>query len=168
MTWSNSDLAALVEPDRVHRKAYVDPEIFDLEMERIFERLWIYIGHERQVKEHGDYYLAQVGRQPMIMVRDHNGEIHVLYNRCPHRGAQLCTARKGNAGKLFRCSYHAWTFALDGKMDSLPAASGYEGTRFDMSDPEFHMRKPPRGDNYRGCWFASLAEDGPLLEAHLG
>ena len=168
MTWSNSDIAALVEPDRVHRKAYVDPEIFDLEMERIFERLWIYIGHESQVKEPGDYYLAQVGRQPMIMVRDHNGEVHVLYNRCPHRGAQLCTARKGNAGKLFRCSYHAWTFALDGKIDSLPAANGYEGTRFDMSNPEFHMRKPPRVDNYRGCWFASLAEDGPNLEPHLG
>ena len=168
MTWSESEIAALVEPDRVHRKAYVDPEIFDLEMERIFERLWIYIGHESQVKNPGDYYLARVGRQPMMMTRDWNGEINVLYNRCPHRGAQICSARKGNAGKLFRCSYHAWMFELDGRLESVPGAKGYEGTRFDISSPDFHIRKAPRADNYRGFWFASLAEDGPDLKTHLG
>ncbi|MDE0334894.1 MAG: Rieske 2Fe-2S domain-containing protein, partial [Defluviicoccus sp.] len=168
MTWSENEIAALVEPDRVHRKAYVDPGIFDLEMERIFERLWIYIGHESQVKNPGDYYLARVGRQPMLMTRDLNGEINVLYNRCPHRGAQICSARKGNAGKLFRCSYHAWMFELDGRLDSVPGAKGYEGTRFDPNDPAFHLRKAPRAENYRGFWFASLAGDGPDLETHLG
>ena len=99
MSWSDGEISALVEPDRVHRKAYTDPDIFELEMERIFEKLWIYIGHESQVKKPGDYYLARVGRQPMVMTRDQDGQIHVLYNRCPHRGAQLCTARKGNAGR---------------------------------------------------------------------
>jgi phenylpropionate dioxygenase-like ring-hydroxylating dioxygenase large terminal subunit len=168
MTWSNNDISALVEPDRMHRLAYVDPEIFELEMERIFERQWIYIGHESQVPNPGDYYLALVGRQPMMMTRDHNGEINVLYNRCPHRGAQLCTARKGNAGKLIRCSYHAWMFELDGKLESVPASKGYDGTGADLTGPEFQVRKAPRVDNYRGFWFASLAEDGPDLEPHLG
>ena len=91
-----------------------------------------------------------------------------MYNRCPHRGAQICSARKGNAGKLFRCSYHAWMFELDGKLDSVPGAKGYEGTRFDPNDPAFHLRKAPRAENYRGFWFASLAEDGADLETHLG
>lgn len=168
MPWSDSELAALVEPDRMHRKAYVDAEIFELEMERIFERNWIYIGHESQVPEPGDYYLAQVGRQPMMMTRDHHGEINVLYNRCPHRAAQLCTARKGNAGKLIRCSYHAWMFELNGKLESVPAVKGYDGTAFDIDNPEFHVRKAPRADNYRGFWFASLAPEGPELETHLG
>ena len=168
MNWSDSEIAALVEPDRVHRKAYVDPDIFELEMERIFERLWIYIGHESQVKKPGDYYLAQVGRQPMMMTRDRDGQIHVLYNRCPHRGAQICTARKGNAGDLFRCSYHAWMFELDGLVESVPAESGYQNTRFDKDDPAFSMRKAPRADNYRGFWFASLTAEGPGLDAHLG
>ena len=168
MPWSNSDIAALVEPDRMHRMAYVDPDIFELEMERIFERQWIYIGHESQVPNPGDYYLAQVGRQRMMMTRDHDGGINVLYNRCPHRGAQLCTARKGNAGKLFRCSYHAWMFELDGRLESVPAASGYDNTRLNPEDPEFHVRKAPRADNYRGFWFASLADEGPDLETHLG
>jgi len=168
MSWSDDEIAALVEPDRVHRKAYVDQEIFDLEMERIFERLWIYIGHESQVKNPGDYYLARVGRQPMLMTRDKDGQIHVLYNRCPHRGTQLCSARKGNTGSSIRCSYHAWLFELDGRIKSIPAVEGYEGTAFNMDDPAFHVRKAPRVDNYRGFWFASLAKDGPDLETHLG
>jgi len=168
MNWSDSDIAALVEPDRVHRKAYVDPDIFDLEMERIFERLWIYIGHESQVKNPGDYYLAQVGRQSMMMVRDRDGEIHVLYNRCPHRGAQMCTARKGNAGDLFRCSYHAWMFELDGRLESVPAENSYDNTGFSKNDTAFHIQKASRADNYRGLWFASLADEGPDLEPHLG
>ena len=168
MTLSNSELAAMVEPDRMHRLAYVDPDIFELEMERIFERQWIYIGHESQIPNPGDYYLARVGRQPMMMTRDHDGNINVLYNRCPHRGAQLCTARKGNAGKLFRCSYHAWMFELDGKLESIPAVRGYDDTNLSPDDPEFHVRKAPRADNYRGFWFASLVDEGPDLETHLG
>ena len=168
MSWSDSDIAALVEPDRVHRKAYVDPDIFELEMERIFERLWIYVGHESQVKNPGDFYLARVGRQPMMMVRDRRGDIHVLYNRCPHRGARICSARRGNAGDLFRCSYHAWMFELDGRLESVPAENGYAGTRFDRDDPAFRLRPAPRADNYRGFWFASLAAEGPDLETHLG
>ena len=75
MTWTNEEIAALVEPDRAHRKAYIDPDLFDLEMERIFENAWVYVGHESQVKNPGDYYLARIGRQPMMMTRDHNGEI---------------------------------------------------------------------------------------------
>ena len=168
MNWTNDKISALVESDRAHRKAYVDEDLFDLEMERIFERLWVYIGHESQVKNPGDYYLARVGRQPMMMTRDHNGEIHVLYNRCPHRGAQLCTARKGNAGRRIRCSYHAWFFDLDGRLDQIPASEGYDGTNLKMDDPEFQVQKAPRVDNYRGFWFASLTEDGPSLEGHLG
>ena len=168
MQWTDDKIAALVEPDRVHRKAYVDQEIFDLEMERIFEKSWIYIGHESQVKNPGDYYLARVGRQPMMMTRDEDGQIHVLYNRCPHRGAELCSARKGNAGRTIRCSYHAWLFQMDGRIESIPAPEDYEGTRFNKDDPAFHVRKAPRAANYRGFWFASLASDGPDLETHLG
>ena len=78
MSWTNKQIAGLVEPDRAHRKAYTDPEIFDLEMARIFERTWIYIGHESQIKNPGDYYLAQVGRQPVIMIRGQNDEVGVL------------------------------------------------------------------------------------------
>ena len=80
-----ADFSKLVEPDRVRREVYVDPDIFELEMQRIHERYWIYCGHESQVPKPGDYYAVQIGRQPMLMVRGADRKVHVLYNRCPHR-----------------------------------------------------------------------------------
>ena len=83
-------LSEYVEPDRVRREVYTDPAIFELEMQRIHERVWIYCGHESQVPKAGDYYAVQIGRQPMVMVRGADGKVNVLYNRCPHRGNMMC------------------------------------------------------------------------------
>ena len=101
------DVEKLVEPDRVHKHVYTDQAIFDAEMEKIWERTWVYCGHESQVKSPGDYYAVTIGRQPMIMVRQDDGSVRVLYNRCPHRGVQLVGNQHGNTGTSFVCSYHA-------------------------------------------------------------
>jgi hypothetical protein len=93
------DPAKFVEPDRVRKEVYTDAQIFEREMERIHETVWIYCGHESQVPKAGDYYTVQIGRQPMIMVRGANGRINVLYNRCPHRGNMICGDTKGNTGE---------------------------------------------------------------------
>ena len=69
-------------------------------MERIHERVWIYCGHESQVPKPGDYYTVQIGRQPMLMVRAKDRSVHVLYNRCPHRGNMMCGDRHGNTGEV--------------------------------------------------------------------
>src|SRR5678815_5028025 len=74
------DVTALVEPDRVHRTVYTDQQIFDAEMEKIWERIWIYCGHVSQVPNPGDYYAVTIGRQPMLMVRQNDGGVQVLYN----------------------------------------------------------------------------------------
>jgi phenylpropionate dioxygenase-like ring-hydroxylating dioxygenase large terminal subunit len=158
----------LVEPDRVHRTVYTDQEIFDREIERIFERVWVYCGHESQVKQPGDFYTVQIGRQPMIMVRDASGGINVLYNRCPHRGVQLCGAASGNTGSSFVCSYHAWSFRLDGTVKGIPLQRGYEGTRMNSSNPDCSMKRAARVDTYRGFVFVSLADDGVGLAEFLG
>src|SRR5437868_1089466 len=164
-----ADLAKYVEPDRVRREVYTDPDIFELEMQRIHERVWIYCGHESQVPKAGDYYTVQIARQPMLMVRAADGKIHVLYNRCPHRGNMMCGDRKGNAGDFFRCSYHAWTFQHDGKVRSIPMMeSGYAGTRYGKDNPDCSMKRAARVENYRGFVFASLAKDGPTLAEFLG
>ena len=89
MHYTNEDLAALVQPDKVHRDVYTDPEIFKLEMERIWGRSWIYVGHESQVKNPGDYFATSIGTQNVIMTRHDDGQVHVLFNRCSHTGAQL-------------------------------------------------------------------------------
>ena len=163
------NLAKLVEPDRVHKAVYTDPQLFDLEMERIHERYWIYCGHESQVNKPGDYYTVQIGRQPMIMVRGADGKVNVLYNRCPHRGSMICGDRNGNTGEFFRCSYHAWTFNHDGKLKSIPMMeAGYAGTRWGRDNPDCNMKQAARVENYRGFVFASLAKDGPSLTEFLG
>jgi len=162
------NLTALVEPDRVHKTVYTDPAIFDLEMERIWEKAWVYCGHESQVPAPGDYYAVTIGRQPMIMVRQGNGKVDVLYNRCPHRGVQLVGNLKGNTGNTFVCSYHAWSFFLDGSVRAIPLAKGYEGTRMTRENPDCNVRRAPRVDSYRGFVFASLAAEGPSLHEFLG
>ena len=163
------NVARLVEPDRVHKSVYTDEQLFALEMERIHERVWIYCGHETQVRKPGDYYTVQIGRQPMIMARGADGKVNVLYNRCPHRGAMICGDRHGNTGEFFRCSYHAWTFNHDGKLRTIPMMeSGYQGTRWNRGNPDCNMKKAARVENYRGFVFASLASEGPSLLEFLG
>ena len=161
-------LERLVEPDRVHRTVYTDQEIFDREMENIWEKAWVYCGHESQVKSPGDFYTVQIGRQPMIMVRGTDQKIRVLYNRCPHRGVQLCGSRQGNTGSTFVCSYHAWTFHLDGRVKGIPLPHGYDGTRMNAQNPDCSMKAAARVESYRGFVFASLSNGGPGLLEFLG
>ncbi|MBM3355508.1 MAG: Rieske 2Fe-2S domain-containing protein, partial [Betaproteobacteria bacterium] len=159
----------MVEPDRVRKEVYTDEEIFQQEMARIHETVWIYCGHESQVKNAGDYVTVQIGRQPMIMVRGKDRRINVLYNRCPHRGNMICGDMKGNTGEQFRCSYHAWTFHHDGRLKNIPMMdSGYKGTRLTKDSPELCMKRAARLESYRGFVFASLAKDGPTLQEFLG
>lgn len=162
------EVTELVQPDRVHRTVYTDQEIFDREIENIWEKTWVYCGHESQIKNKGDYYTVQIGRQPMIMVRGRDEQIHVLYNRCPHRGVQVCGSRHGNTGSTFVCSYHAWTFNLDGKVRGIPMSSGYKGTRMSTDDPNCSMKAAARVSSYRGFVFASLSAEGESLEEFLG
>jgi phenylpropionate dioxygenase-like ring-hydroxylating dioxygenase large terminal subunit len=162
------DLSQLVEPDRVHRTVYTDQQIFERELTQIFERIWVYCGHQSQVPQPGDYYAFQIGRQPMFMVRGKDGQIRVLHNRCPHRGVQLCGNQKGNVGSALVCSYHAWSFHLDGRFRSTPLPHGYDGTRVHADNPDCSVKPAARVDSYRGFVFASLSATGPSLLEFLG
>ena len=168
MTLSTETLAGLVRPDSVHKSVYTDPRIFELEMQRIYGQAWIYVGHESQVPATGDYHTTRIGDQDVLMVRAADGQVHVLYNRCPHKGAQVVAEGDGCAGKFFRCPYHAWTFKLDGTHLAAPMKKGFEGTCYDPAHPDFSMRRLARVESYRGFVFASQAADGPDLKAFLG
>jgi len=160
-------LRSLVGEDRVHRAVYRDPEIFDFEMERIFGRTWLYVGHESQVPNPGDFFATRLAGQPVLMVRHAgDGKVYVLFNRCGHRGSQVTTHARGNV-KFFRCSYHGWTFKTDGTVHGIPLRHGYPEC-YDLKGGEFGMRPVPRVDFYRGFVFASLAPNGPDLLTHLG
>lgn len=165
VTKSKLDVDALVKEDRVHSSVYTDPDIFDLEMERIYYRTWVYVAHENEVAKGGDYKTAYIGLQPVIVSRNaDDGEIYVMYNRCRHRGALVCQAEYGNAN-FFRCEYHGWTYNNKGDLTGVTYKQGY-GSGFDPE--EYGLVRVPRVGNYRGFIFASLSEDGPTLEEHLG
>jgi phenylpropionate dioxygenase-like ring-hydroxylating dioxygenase large terminal subunit len=154
-------LALLVQPDRVHRSVYADPAIFDLEMERIFGRAWLLVGHESQVKKPGDYFTTKMGREPVIVVR-HENAVRVLVNRCAHRGSMVCAEGRGNVER-FVCPYHGWSYDRAGELQAVPFAAGYDKDRFPKG-----LATAPRVSVYRGFIFASLASQGESLEAFLG
>jgi phenylpropionate dioxygenase-like ring-hydroxylating dioxygenase large terminal subunit len=163
---SAETLASFVQPARVHRSLYSDPAIFDLEMERIFGAAWIYVGHESQVKKPGDYFATFIGKKPVVLVRDAEGEIRVIHNQCAHRGALVVANDKGHAEE-FQCCYHGWTYHLDGRLKAVPLQHGYPRD-FDPKNPKTAMTQIARVKSYRGFVFASQAEDGPDLEDFLG
>ena len=154
----------LVEEGRVHSAIYTDPEIFALEMERIFKRTWIYIGHESEVPKTGDFRLRKIGQQPVIMVRGKDGAVNVLMNRCLHRGAVVAEVESGNT-KFFRCWYHGWTYDTAGKLVQVTADEGYEPG---FCEKKGGLARPARVEDYRGFVFASLSDDVLPLREHLG
>jgi phenylpropionate dioxygenase-like ring-hydroxylating dioxygenase large terminal subunit len=155
----------LVEPDRVHRRVYTDPGIFALEMERIFGHAWVFVAHTSQIPNAGDYVTTRIGLQPIVVTRDHDGMVQVLYNRCTHRGSLVCLDPKGSGRRLL-CQYHGWTFDMDGTLTGVPMKWGYAD--FDKRAEQFNLRKVARVADYRGFIFASLAESGPDLPTFLG
>ena len=161
-----ADISSLIQPGRVHRRVYADPEIFELEMERIFDRAWIYVGHESQIKNPGDFVTTRIGRRPMVLTRHSDGGIHVIHNQCAHRGALVVAEDSGNAEE-FVCCYHGWAYDTTGKLIRVPLQHGYPA-HFNPEDPSTAMVRAPRVESYRGFIFASLAKDGPNLTDHLG
>ncbi|TPQ44698.1 oxidoreductase [Prosthecomicrobium hirschii] len=158
----------LVRETEVHRDLYVDQELFELEMEHLFANTWVYVGHDSQVPNAGDYYGTTVGTQPVLMVRNGNGDVNVLYNRCPHKGVRVTTEPCGNAGKFFRCPYHAWSFKLDGSLLAIPLKKGYENTGFESSHAAEGLAKVRHVKNYRGFVFAKLNDAGLGFEEFFG
>ena len=163
---SRDDIRALVRPDYVHRRAYADPDVFALEQERIFGRLWIYVAHESQLRKPGDFVRTHLAAHEILVTRHHDGEVYVLHNRCPHRGARLCMVDRGTS-RLFSCPYHAWVFRPDGTLSSVPHAKSYPAN-FSIADPQNHMQRVKHVQSYRGFVFANLSDNpGPLTD-HLG
>ena len=156
----------LVAEDQVHHSVYSDPAIFDLEMERVFGRAWLLLGHNSQIRNPGDYLTTRMGREPVIVTRHRDGAVHVLINRCAHRGAMVCHEASGNA-RQFACPYHGWVFDTDGALRSVPMPQGY-GADAATKFARLGLTRVARVQEYRGFIFASLASSGPTLAEHLG
>lgn len=137
---------------RVHRDAYKSAEVFEQEKEKIFSKCWLYLGHESEVPNKGDYVTRRVGGRELVFVRDRDGTVRAIYNSCTHRGPILVREPKGNR-KNFTCEYHGWVFNPNGKLMDFCAEHGYQedqnsGGRLDLTPAE-------RLENYRGFYFVN-------------
>jgi phenylpropionate dioxygenase-like ring-hydroxylating dioxygenase large terminal subunit len=165
---SAAAIRALVRDDAVHRDVYTSPELFDLEMERLWRSAWVFIGHDSQVPNAGDFRTVNIAGQPLLMLRGGDGIIRVMRNRCAHKGARIVSAGSGNCGKLLRCSYHGWTYTLDGSLRTVPLKSGYAETRFSQSEAASGLTSLENVAVYRGFVFARLNRRGLGFEEYFG
>jgi len=111
---------------RLHRSAFTDEALFELEMKHIFEGNWIYLAHESQVPNANDYLTTYIGRQPIVIARNRQGDLNAFINACTHRGAMLCRFKRGNKA-TYTCPFHGWTFNNSGKLLKVkdPEGAGY-------------------------------------------
>lgn len=160
-----AELEKLVLKDRINRRVYLDRVIFEMEMQRIFRSTWIYVGHESEVKNPGDWKATTIGLDPVIMTRGKAGNVNVLVNACRHRGTELCRLNQtGNSTRL-TCPYHGWTFDLDGNLVGVPWPKAMT-SNFKRED--WGLIPLPKVAAYRGFVFASFSEKVPPLEEYLG
>lgn len=153
----------LLEPTRVHGSLYTDQRVFDDELEKIWYQGWVFVGHVSEIAKPNDFVRKHLGLQDVILTRSSGGEVHVLLNRCPHRGSTVCEEPDGNA-RNFRCQYHGWNFLNDGRLLGYPMPEGYGG----KNNVDLGLASVPRLGVHEGFIFASLAPDGISLAEHLG
>src|SRR5262245_60091174 len=141
----------------VSREVFISDDVYHRELERIFERGWIFLALEDEIAAPGDYVTRTLGDAPVIVLRDGQGTIHALLNSCRHRGSKLCRADSGNARRLV-CPYHGWSYEQNGRLitttfdDHMPA---------DMDFSRWGLVRVPRLESHKGLIFASWNEEVP-------
>ncbi len=154
-----------IEDGLVPAWIFNDPELFELEQQKIFSRSWVYMAHESEIPQAGDYVLRYVANNPYIVVRGEDGVVRALLDMCRHRGMRVCRAELGNASH-FRCPFHGWTYRNDGSLVGVPAEREAFGPGFDKA--EWGLRSIPRLEVFDGMIFGNLDPQAPPLEEWLG
>jgi phenylpropionate dioxygenase-like ring-hydroxylating dioxygenase large terminal subunit len=159
-----ADAATGLRVGRVPLSIYGDAEIFRAEIDCIFNRNWMFLAHDSEIPEPGDYVLRYIAGTPWIVARSDQGDIHVMFDSCRHRGARLCRSDKGNAAR-FRCPFHAWTYKNDGQLIGVPMRN--EAYR-NLDDSAWGLIHAPRVELYHGMIWANLDADASSFREHLG
>jgi len=165
-----TDLSHVLEDVRrgmIPAHIYNDDEIFVLEKERLFSRSWLFVAHESEVPQAGDYVVRRVLEDSFIIVRDEKGEVRAMFNMCLHRGMQVCRAEMGNASH-FRCPYHGWSYRNDGRIVGLPFHKEAYGGEDGFKRKGQTLLPAPSLDTYNGLIFISMDPDAPPLREFLG
>jgi phthalate 3,4-dioxygenase subunit alpha len=146
---------------------YNDRELFEMERDRLFSRAWLFVAHESEIPQDGDYVVRRVLNDSFIVARDSHGEIRAMFNMCLHRGMQVCRAEMGNASN-FRCPYHGWSYRNDGRIIGLPFHNVAYGGEAGFKRKGQTLLPAPNLASYNGLIFISMDPDAPSLEDFLG
>jgi p-cumate 2,3-dioxygenase subunit alpha len=147
----------------VNRRAFVDPHVLQQEKEAIFDKCWLYLGHESEIQNIGDFLTRAVGGRELIFVRGKDGVARSFFNTCPHRGAMVCREKQGKE-KMFRCFYHAWTFDLEGKLIQRPEADRYSAA---AQEGMHNLVQVAKLEQYRGLYFVNFDPNAVDLVTYL-
>ena len=137
------DLAA----GQISREIFVSDAIYREELERLFARAWLFVGHESQIPNPGDYVVSCMGEESVILCRDRAGEIHVFLNSCRHRGMKVCRYDEGST-TVFTCPYHGWSYSTDGKLVGVPYFREAYRSKLDRS--QWGLAEVAQSCNYKG------------------
>jgi benzoate/toluate 1,2-dioxygenase alpha subunit len=151
---------------RIDRSIYTDPDIFDAEMERLYEKGWVFLCHESQVPDEGCYFATDIGRQPVVVTRQKDGSLKTFINACSHRGAILTPVKQGKA-KVLTCRFHGWAYNCDGRCIRIKnEAEAYGEDGFDRA--QYDLTEIARTESYRGFVFGSLTDAVEPIADYLG
>lgn len=161
-----TSVGSLVRNDArtVSARVYSDPEVYRLELERIFDRAWLMICHESEIPNPGDFVMRTMGEDRVIVTRDASGQINILLNSCSHKGTQVCRAEQGST-PTFSCPYHGWVYRNTGELMQVPAEK--EAFKDALDKPNLGLKRARMGI-YQGFVFGTWNESGISLEEHLG
>jgi phenylpropionate dioxygenase-like ring-hydroxylating dioxygenase large terminal subunit len=144
---------------------YSLPEIYERELEQVFGRMWLFVGHESQIPKPGDFVRSRMGGEQVILTRGRDNHISVVLNSCSHRGNMVCRYDRGH-GLAFQCSFHGWTFDSDGRLINLPPGME-EAYAADLRKEEWGLLQA-RVETFQGTIWANWDQTAPTFREYLG
>src|SRR5437762_11430702 len=150
---------------RVSREIFVNEAIYQEELERVFARAWLFVGHESQIPNPGDFVVSGMGEESVILCRDRAGEVHVFLNSCRHRGMKVCRYDEGNTA-VFTCPYHGWSYGTDGRLVGVPYFREAYHSTLDRS--QWGLVEVAQLARYKGTVWATWDRAAPAFLEYLG